>query len=73
MAIQPNLGDAANAVSPRPLPRSFVSGKPGFLQRPGAQTFLRALTMIAALCSFAIIFIMLAFLFIYAWPAITFW
>jgi phosphate transport system permease protein len=72
MAIQPNLGDAANAVSPRPLPRSFVSGKPGFLQRPGAQTFLRALTMIAALCSFAIIFIMLAFLFIYAWPAITF-
>jgi phosphate transport system permease protein len=49
-----------------------VIGKPGFLQRAGSQSLLRAVTAIAALCSFAIIFIMLGFLFIYAWPAIVF-
>jgi phosphate transport system permease protein len=72
MAIETTRGDAAVAASPGSLPRSFVSASPGFLQRRGSQTFLRALTAAAAICSFAIIFVMLAFLFLYAWPAIVY-
>jgi phosphate transport system permease protein len=42
------------------------------LQRAGAQGLIRSVTGVAALCSFAIVFVMLGFLFIYAWPAIVY-
>ncbi len=45
---------------------------PSALQRKISQTLLRALTGVAALFSFAIIFIMLFFLLVYAYPAIRF-
>src|SRR5689334_19473494 len=53
-------GDTAQAVSPAAL------------QRKGAQMALRVVTLIAALASFAIIFLMLFFLIAYAYPAIRF-
>src|SRR5215469_8563031 len=53
-------GDTAQAVSPAAL------------QRIGAQMALRVITAMAALLSFAIIFLMLFFLIVYAYPAIRF-
>jgi phosphate transport system permease protein len=53
-------GDAAHAASPATL------------QRPGSQAVLRVITGIAAIVSFAIIFLMLFFLIAYAYPAIRF-
>jgi phosphate transport system permease protein len=72
VAIESNAGDAVATASPGPRPVSFAGGRPGFLQRAGSQPFLRAVTAVAALCSFAIIFVMLGFLFIYAFPAIVY-
>jgi phosphate transport system permease protein len=54
------VGDAARAASPATL------------QRTGSQAILRVLTGIAALASFMIIFLMLFFLIVYAYPAIRF-
>ncbi len=54
------VGDTARAVSPAAL------------QRSGSQTILAVLTGLAALASFAIIFLMLFFLIAYAYPAIRF-
>jgi phosphate transport system permease protein len=59
-AINVSVGGTAKAVSPAAL------------QRIGAQGFLRVLTGLAALGSFAIIFLMLFFLIVYAYPAIRF-
>lgn len=53
-------GDTARAVSPAAL------------QRKNAQAIIQVLTAIAALMSFAIIFLMLFFLAAYAYPAIRF-
>ncbi len=53
-------GGTANAVSPAAL------------QRTGSQTILAVLTGLAAVASFAIIFLMLFFLLAYAYPAIRF-
>ena len=60
MAAMVHAGDAARAVSPATL------------QRTGAQAFLRVVTGAAALVSFMIIFLMLFFLIVYAYPAIRF-
>jgi phosphate transport system permease protein len=49
-----------------------LKAKPWRIQRPGAQSLLRGVTALAALASFLIIFLMLAFLIIYAFPAIRF-
>lgn len=54
------VGDTAKAVSPAAL------------QRKGSQALLRVVTGAAALLSFAIIFLMLFFLVVYAYPAIRF-
>jgi phosphate transport system permease protein len=59
-AINFTIGDTVKAVSP-----------PAF-QRVGAQWIARAMTGIAALVSFGIIFLMLFFLLAYAYPAIRF-
>jgi phosphate transport system permease protein len=55
-----SIRDAAKAASPATL------------QRIGAQPILRTLTMLAAIASFLIIFLMLFFLAAYAYPAIRF-
>lgn len=54
------VGDAAEAVSPAAL------------QRKGAQVVIKSVTGVAALLSFAIVFLMLFFLVAYAYPAIRF-
>jgi phosphate transport system permease protein len=51
---------------------SIALPKPARIQRVGVQAGLRFATGLTALLSFAIIFVMLAFLFIYAYPAIRF-
>ncbi|HTU69039.1 MAG TPA: phosphate ABC transporter permease subunit PstC [Candidatus Baltobacteraceae bacterium] len=48
------------------------AASPATLQRTGSQAVLRTLTGLAALASFAIIFLMLFFLIAYAYPAIRF-
>jgi phosphate transport system permease protein len=53
-------GDAARAASP------------AILQRKGSQALLRVVTGVAAILTFAIIFVMLFFLAAYAYPAIRF-
>jgi phosphate transport system permease protein len=53
-------GDPAQAVSPTTL------------QRKGSQALVRGVTAVAALCTAAIIFLMLFFLIAYAYPAIRF-
>ncbi len=58
--MQVILGDAARAASPATL------------QRTGSQAVLRIVTGLAALVSFLIIFLMLFFLIVYAYPAIRF-
>lgn len=60
MAAIVRAGDPARAVSPATL------------QRTGAQAFIRVITGATALVSFMIIFLMLFFLVIYAYPAIRF-
>jgi phosphate transport system permease protein len=60
MAAIVSIGDAARKASPATL------------QRVGAQTFFRMLTGAGALLSFGIIFVMLFFLILYAYPAIRF-
>jgi phosphate transport system permease protein len=59
-AINLSIRDAARAASPAAL------------QRSGSQAALRIITGLAALVSFAIIFLMLFFLIAYAYPAIRF-
>jgi len=59
-AINLSIRDAARAASP------------AILQRTGSQSVLRVITGFAALVSFAIIFLMLFFLVVYAYPAIRF-
>jgi phosphate transport system permease protein len=63
---------AADAASLGPLPKSFSTARPWTTQRLLAQPMLRGSTGIAALLSFLIIFLMLGFLIIYAYPAIVF-
>ena len=55
-----------------PLRGATRVAPPSTLQRIGAQAVLRGLTGLAALASFMIIFVMLFFLIVYAWPAIRF-
>ena len=55
-----------------PVRGAAQAAPPAALQRSGAQVVLRVLTGLAALASFMIIFLMLFFLVIYAWPAIRF-
>jgi len=59
-AIHATFRDAAKAASPATL------------QRSGSQALLRIVTGLAALATFAIIFLMLFFLIAYAYPAIRF-
>lgn len=71
MTAEPKTEDAASPASSRVLsvPRN---AKPWHAQAAGAQLLLRLGTGLAALCSFLIIFVMLAFLIAYAYPAIRF-
>lgn len=66
-----DTGDAAGAASLK-LSKSFLNAKPVAIQRVAAQPLLRFGSGIGALLSFLIIFLMLAFLIAYAYPAIIF-